>query len=199
MNNFTELNVQGKVEVELSEGKSGEIVVYYEGIDPENIITKAKGKTLEILVDVENNTEYEVKIDVPFEYLHKISAGAGAYIDVQDRIKGDKLNLNATSGAEIHCEVQVQKLELEASEGGGLFLSGTATNQDAKATSGADLIAYNLESRFTSAQIKNGAYAEVWAQERLEATVAIGGKLNYKGRPQAMDAKTSLGGNIAPL
>jgi hypothetical protein len=144
-----------------------------------------------------NSAKNEVLVTIYYnKNIDVIDANEASIITAKE-IKQDKLEVNAQEKALINIVVAVKHLEVRASSGGVIKLTGTTKNQHV------DLDLYGVYSGFDLECISNsvvkagiGAKAEVFAGESLNAKVSFGGTIFYKGEPEIIKDKKVMGGII---
>ncbi|MFY9242325.1 MAG: head GIN domain-containing protein [Polaribacter sp.] len=197
---FSILKVYNGIEVELI--KSTEQKIEITGNKSEKVKVKSVNNTLKLSLpfslNPENNSaEGEVLIKLYYNTnIDLIDANEGATITAK-LIEQDKLEVNAQERAFINLVVKTTNLEVRASSGGIIKLTGTTDNQKV------DLDLYGVYNGFNLEAVKNsfvfagsGSKAEILAGESLEAKVSFGGSIFYKGNPEVLNDKKVVGGII---
>tara|TARA_B110000091_G_C13667654_1_gene412360 strand:- start:3 stop:692 length:690 start_codon:yes stop_codon:yes gene_type:complete len=200
LGDFTTLKVYNGIEVELIKSKEHKLV-----------ITGEKSKIVK--VKTVNNT---LKLSLPFSLIPEKNAADGkvliklyhnkniAIIDANEgstitgkEIIQDKLEVNSQERAFINLVVKVKYIDVRASSGGMIKLTGTAKNQNV------DVDLYGIYNGFSLKNESNstvkagtGAKAEIFAGETLNAKVSFGGSIFYKGNPVVVKDKKVIGGII---
>jgi hypothetical protein len=128
--------------------------------------------------------------------IESISASEGSSISSEADFKQTMLDLNAKSGAFINIEIDVEKVNILASTGGIINVSGKATNQDADITSGGILKATDLHTTQTSISVAAGGKAEINATTLVDAKVKAGGSIYIYGKPKQINKEVFIGGTI---
>ena len=125
-----------------------------------------------------------------------IDANEGATITGKE-ISQDKLEVNAQERAFINLVVNVKDLEVRASSGGIIKLTGATSNQNV------DVDLYGIYNGFALKASNNtviksgtGAKAEVLTGKTLSTKVSFGGSIFYKGNPKVVKDKKVIGGII---
>lgn len=191
----------------------------YNGIEVELI--KSKEHKLEIagekseIVKVKN-VNNTLKLSLPFSLKPENNAAGGkvlirlyhnnniTVIDANEgstitgkEISQDNLEVNSQERAFINLVVKVEYLEVRASSGGVIKLTGTAKNQNVDVDLYGIYNGFALNSKVNSmVKAGTGAKAEVLAGEILNAKVSFGGSIFYKGNPKVVKDKKVIGGII---
>ena len=200
LGDFNILKVYNGIELELI--KSTEQKLEITGNKSEMVKIKNVNNTLKISLPFslkpENNAANgQVLVKLYYNnVIDVIDANEGATITGKE-VSQDKLEVNAQERAFINLVVKVKNLEVRASSGGIIKLSGTTTNQNV------DLDLYGVYHGFTlnastisTIKAGTGAKAEVLAGKTLNAKVSFGGSIFYKGNPDVVKDKKVIGGII---
>ena len=195
---FDKLDVFGKIEVEMKQGNKEGLEISTLNVDPSEISTEVSDKLLKIRMN-SNLFDEDVKVKVVLTYteIREISANAAADIIVKDLIKGDKLFIDATSGAQITIKVELNAVELKAYQGAHINISGKAIIQESYINTGGVLFGSNFSSDEVFIKMNTGGKAEIIVNKLLDANVNTGASLSYFGNPEKEEIKTSLGGKIS--
>jgi hypothetical protein len=200
LGDFTTLKVFNGIEVELI--KSNEQKLEITGGKSEMVKIKNVDNILKLSLPFslkpENNAAngeviiklyYNATIDV-------IDANEGATITGKD-ITQDKLLVNVQERAFINLAVNVKNLDVRASSGGIIELSGATNNQNVSVDLYGIYNGFALKASANSTvNAGTGAKAEVFAIESLNAKVSFGGSIFYKGNPEVTKDKKVIGGTI---
>lgn len=200
LGDFTTLKVYNGIELELIKSDAQKLEIT--GKKSERVKVKNVNNTLKIslpfsLKPDNNSAEGQVLIKLYYNSnIAIIDANEGATITGKE-INQDKLKVNSQERAFINLVVKVKELEVRASSGGIIKLSGSAKNQNI------DLDLYGVYHGFKlnssgSSTVKSGtgAKAEVLAGKTLNAKVSFGGSIFYKGNPKVVKDKKVIGGII---
>jgi hypothetical protein len=200
LGDFTTLKVYNGIEVELI--KSDEQKLEITGEKSEMVKVKNVDGTLKLSLPFslkpENNAANgQVLIKLYYNAnIAVIDANESATITGKEIIQ-DKLEVNAQERAFINLVVKTKHLEVRASSGGIIKLSGTTKNQDVNADLYGIYNGFALEATSNSIVYSGtGAKAEILAGETLNAKVSFGGSIFYKGNPEVVKDKKVIGGII---
>ena len=142
-------------------------------------------------------TAYEKppKIKIVYTELSQIEGYGKADIDVKNLIKRDDLKVILKSGASLYADLDVKRLELEASEGSLFKSKGYAVEQKLTLTLKATFSGFELEGDKGEVKATSGGTAKVNLEKRIKAHATTGGQIRYKGSP-SVESRQSLGGKI---
>ena len=200
LGDYTTLKVYNGIELELIKSTESKLVIT--GNKSEMVTVKNVDNTLKITlpfsIKPENNSA-NGQVLVKLYYMNPIAvidANEGATITGKE-IKQEKLEVNSQERAFINLVLDVKHLEVRASSGGIIKLSGSVKNQDVNV----DLYGiYNgyalLATSNSTVNAGTGAKAEISAGETLKAKVSFGGSIFYKGNPEVLKDKKVVGGII---
>ncbi|MGY8910791.1 MAG: head GIN domain-containing protein [Flavobacteriales bacterium] len=200
LGDYNVLKVYNGIELELIKSSETKLV-----------ITGKKSEMVKI-----KNVDNTLKISLPFSLNPEDNAANGevlvklyynAIIDVIDanenatitgkEIEQEKLEVNSQERAFINLVLKVKHLEVRATSGGIIKLTGSTKNQNV------DVDLYGIYNGFALKADSNsivkagtGARAEVFAEETLDAKVSFGGSIFYKGNPEVLKDKKVIGGII---
>lgn len=200
LGDFSILKVYNGIEVELI--KSSEQKIEITGEKSESVSIKNIDNTLKISLPFslnpdKNLAKNEVLVTIYYnKNIAVIDANEASTITAKE-IKQDKLEVNAQEKAFINLVVAVKHLEVRASSGGVIKLTGTTKNQNVDLDLYGVYNGFNLEcSSSTTVKAGTGAKAEIFAGESLDAKVSFGGSIFYKGEPEIIKDKKVIGGII---
>lgn len=197
LDSFDEISATGNIKVTLRPGDTEKAVIETYGVPEDDVNVYVKGQTLKIsMINSLFRDNSEVKAVVYYKKLRSIRANAGAEVESTAVIEGDYLEAQATSGGILELEINVNKLESNATEGAIVWLKGKADSQKARATTGGQLEALEVECNNTYARAGTGGIVEVTALENLDAYANLGGEIHYSGDPQLKGNRKFLGGEV---
>jgi len=160
-----------------------------------------------IMTDVENNilriysTENirrasSKKVMLSINDISVIKATSGSDVYSTNIIEVDKLELNATSGADIKLDVVTKSLNCHSTSGSDIRLSGTTDVLIAEATSGSDINASNLQAKTSNIKATSGADISVNTTKELTAKATSGGDIRYSGNPEKVNKSDTSAGSV---
>ena len=200
LGDFTTLKVYNGIEVELI--KSNEHKLEITGEKSEIVKIKNVNNTLKLSLPFslkpENNAA-NGKVLIKLYYnkdIAIIDANEGSTITGKNIIQ-DKLKVNTQERAFINLVIKVKYLEVRASSGGMIKLTGITKNQNVDVDLYGIYNGFGLKAEVNSiVKAGTGAKAEILAGEILNAKVSFGGSIFYKGTPEVLKDKKVIGGII---
>ena len=194
---FTEIVLTGSMNIELKTGEKEEVLIKTEGIEIEDIFIKVNGGMLKInALKAFKNKNIEVNITIYHKQLYAISAAAGATVRINETLEGDKLDLDAASGAKISMDVNHKSLKAFSSSGANLILSGKVESGHLSASTGGKIEGKKLEIERAYVVSSTGASITVKAVSELELVANSGGNVTYYGTPVKKSIKKVLAGDV---
>lgn len=200
LGDYSILKVYNGIVLELIASTEAKVVIT--GKKSEKVKIKNVNNTLKIslpfsLNPSDNLADGEVLVTLYYsKQLAVIDANEGATITGKEIVQ-EKLEVNVQERAFINLVLEVKHLEVRASSGGIIKLSGSVKNQTV------DVDLYGVYNGFdlsteenTTVNAGTGAKAEVMAGETLNAKVSFGGSIFYKGNPEVLKDKKVIGGII---
>ncbi|NQX86959.1 MAG: DUF2807 domain-containing protein [Flavobacteriaceae bacterium] len=160
------------------------------------ITTKVENNTLKIFADKNIINASAQKVMLSFKNIEKISTHSGSDVYTTNKILGDAMEINASSGSDIELEVQADIIECKSTSGSIIRISGAAVKFYANASSGSTIKAKNLKVEFSEAKASSGAEITVNPAYELIAKASSGGNINYYGSPEKITKSAGVSGNI---
>lgn len=138
----------------------------------------------------------DIKIQLYYKNIEGIDVNEGAYVSSDETFDATIMDLNAREGAEMHLNLDVNKVNIKAVTGGIIVLEGKASNQDVVIMTGGILESKDLVTDQTTISVSAGGNAEIYATILVDAKVKAGGSVFVYGKPKQINKKTILGGTI---
>lgn len=200
VNNFNAIKVSAGIDLYLTMGNSEQVKVVADGDIIDRIITKVENGTLRIYMKKSNLFNWGFnktrKAYVTVKELEALHASSGSDVYSENTLKGESLEIKASSGSDVKLDVVYKNLSLDASSGSDAKLTGKAKTFKAEASSGSDITAGNLESAICKVQASSGSDATINVTDELYARVSSGADVRYYGNPSVKDIDESSGGDV---
>lgn len=193
---FDQLEVSDAIEVELQKGEKQAITITASGIGLDQIVSEVNKRRLELEVDGSKPKSSAVKVVITYLQLNEIEVSSGAKVFVKEPIENKNINLTVTSNGYLEIEVKAENLMLEAETNAKMFVKGTAVNLDYNAFTNAEIDGEELVVEHAEIRTNTNASGVFEVTESLKGTAATRGRINYKGDPNSIDVKESIGGSI---
>lgn len=200
---FNAVSLHGCMKVEMVQGAQESFTIEGDSYETSQVKVEVSKGELSIKKSWKNdvwdkqgcNCE-KVRIRLTFRSVEGIKTGWGAQVNVVSALKENALKIDASSGSEISLESQTNHLDLIASSGAVVKISGKSQSMFVKSTTGGEISAYNLDCQDVEAKANTGGSARITAQTSIEASAGTGGEIRFKGRPKQRNFSRSLGGEI---
>ncbi|SFI23379.1 DUF4252 domain-containing protein [Halpernia frigidisoli] len=203
---FTGLKVSSGIKVNFTQGNDQEIRVETDEDKMQYIATEVKAGILNIYVKEtgkKNLNFNKIFVNVVAPEINDISATSGSSLTILNTLKGDKLNIESTSGsnlngdfnisetvnlevnsgANISANINAANLNFEGTSGSNATIKGKVSKANFKGTSAANCNAQNLNVENAFAQATSASTVSVNVSGNLKADASSGGKIRYKGNP----------------
>ena len=200
--NTTRVAVSGWFNVDLVDGKEGELTVEGEENLLEYIITEVNNGKLSIKTEKgvnlkPSNWNDGIRITVPVESIDAVSLSGSGDIVGKTRIKAGDFKTAMSGSGDITLDLETDSMTAAMSGSGDMNLSGKTKDFDATISGSGDIKAYDLEADNVEAVISGSADIKVTANKKLKARVSGSGDISYRGNPEKVDTKTSGSGDIS--
>ena len=171
----------------------------------DKIITRVENGVLKIYYDQEALNFWKslrTRDKDPIAYvsvvnLDGLDVNSGASIHTEGPISGDKLSLDASSGATFTGEVKFNTVDVDQSSGSVVRISGTSSDLRVEGSSGSSFHGYELAVNTCDANVSSGAGAQVTMNKEMSAKASSGGSISYKGDGVIRNVKTGSGGSVS--
>lgn len=192
---FNKVTTFDQIDVRLIPGDVNKVVLTGKGSDEVEIVNKNGELKIRMpfskLLDGDN-----ISATVYFKKIDAVEANEGSRISSEKEITNTSFDIKAKEGAEIHLNLQVEKLIVRVANGSKIELEGIATNQDALVNSGGEYKGDKLHTNLTDITVNAGGNASVFATELVTAKVRAGGTITIYGKPKQINKKIVAGGSI---
>ena len=199
---YDRVALAGWFDVELVDGKEGELTLEGESNLLEYIKTEVKDGKLTIKqkkgINLKpSNWNKGIRITVPVEDINGVSLSGSGDIVGKTILQSDNFKTSISGSGDITLEVEAKSLNASMSGSGDLRLSGKATDFGVSVSGSGDIRAYDLQADFVEAQVSGSADLKVTANQMLKARVSGSGDITYKGNPKKIDTRSSGSGDIS--
>lgn len=199
---YDAIAVSGWFDVDLVDGKEGQLRLEGESNLLEYIVTEVKNGKL--IIKTENNVNLKpsdwnggIRITVPVERISAISLSGSGDIVSKTILKADKLETAMSGSGDITLDVETGSVSASMSGSGDITFNGTTTDFSATISGSGDIKAFDLEADNVDATVSGSADIKVTANKMLRARVSGSGDITYRGNPAKLDTRTSGSGDIS--
>lgn len=197
---YDQVSLLGNMDVELVQGKEGNLKVEAEENLIKYIITEVEDNSLKIRVkkgyNLDPSHNMHIKVTVPFESLEAVTLTGSGDIYSTDEIRSKRFDIRIVGSGDVKLFVTAKDAKASITGSGDIALKGSAENFDCKVTGSGDISAFNFKSEIVHATVLGSGDIEVYASEELTAKTPGSGDIEYKGNPRKEDFKTMGSGSI---
>lgn len=198
--NFSAIKVSSGIDLYLKMGSSEQVKVVADDDIIHNLKTELKDGTLHIYMkknDWFNWGGHKTrKVYVSVKQLEKLQASSGSDVRCESTLKGEKLDVRASSGSDVELDVIYKHFSLDASSGSDARAKGKVKFLDVEASSGSDIKAGDLSSVICKARASSGSDITVNVSEEIYAKASSGADIKFYGNPKLRDTDESSGGDV---
>lgn len=196
---FDKLMVSNSIEAELVPGEQYELTITASGMDPENVETKVNKRKLEISISGSYPKSSSVKVVLTYVELDDIEVDSGAKVILKNALESKTIRLQVASNGYLEAEVNADELYLRAQTNSKLYVKGKANSFDYNAFTNAEIDGEGLQVNHAEVRTNTNASGSFEVKESLKGSAATRGRVRYKGTPNVIDIKETVGGTIEKL
>ena len=199
---YEDIGVSGWFDVELVDGREGELTLTGEDNLLKHIITEVKNGQLSIRVEKGYNLKPSswkdgIHITIPVESINSLALSGSGDIVGKKKLKSDDFQVAISGSGDVTLEVEVSRFSAAMSGSGDMRLSGEASDFEVSVSGSGDIDAFELNAENVDASVSGSADINVTAHKMLKARVSGSGDIEYRGNPEKVDTKTSGSGDIS--
>ena len=200
--NFNGIKVSTGIDLYITMGNAEEVKIVADDDIIDDIVTEVKDGTLHIYLEKNNWFNWgrfneTRKAYVTVTQLGLIDASSGSDVRSENTLKGDELDIEASSGSDIYLDLIYKNVSLKTSSGSDAKITGKAKYFSASASSGSDIVARDFETEKCQVKASSGSDATVNVSDELVAKASSGADIRYYGNPRSKDTNESSGGDIS--
>ena len=199
---YSEMSVSGWFDVELVDGKEGDLTLYGESNLLEYLETEVKGGNLTIKTRSGYRLQPSswksggIRITVPVEDIGGLYMSGSGDIQGKTRLKAASMELVMSGSGDMQLSVDADSMDVTLSGSGDIDLQGSCGTLEVRVSGSGDVSAFGLEARDVEAMVSGSADIQVTATGSLRARVSGSGDITYRGNPEKIDSKTSGSGDV---
>lgn len=194
---FNSIELSGAYNVTLIRGDELVVTVETDENLQELVGVNVNDEKLEITTEkgsILRPSRMELQIIYPeIQYLAVNGAGK---ISAREPILTESLFLKLSGAADLHLEIEAVSLRTKVSGAGNISLRGKVEDHNIELSGASNFDATSLITRATSISLSGAGSAEVYASEKLEATLSGVGRISYYGNPKEKTINKSGVGSI---
>ena len=193
---FSGVKVAEGIDAYLKKGDKESIKVEVSNGSLSDVITEVSGSYLKIHMRENNRSRAHVKVYVTYVQVNKLSASSAGSIFSESTIKGNDMEISASSAGTIEVSLEASSVQVSASSAGDIELKGKTGSLTAESSSAGEIDAYELEAENVEADASSGASIKLNVTKSLEARASSGGSIRYRGNPDKSNTGSSSGGSV---
>lgn len=183
---FNAVEVQGSINVYVSQGADYGVRVEAEENLMEYIVVEKDGNELEVRYKrntwIKSKRPVNVYVTAP-SYTGLAVSGSGNLFSQTKITSSSQLDIDISGSGDANLEVDAPTVNAEITGSGTAILKGMTRSFNGDIAGSGTLKAYNLLSEKSDIEVTGSGDAEVFASKQLDVRVAGSGNINYKGNP----------------
>ena len=193
---FTGIKVSTGIDVYLKQGDNEKVSIEADENIQEYILTEVRNGVLHVYTETNLRDADRKRVYVTMKEVRSVSTSSAGDIFGESPIKGDKLEISASSAGNIKLDVSAKEIKAEISSSGDISLKGDADILEADLSSAGDLKAYDLSVKEADVSVSSAGDADINVSEKLTARASSAGDINYHGNPKYVDVHSSSAGSV---
>jgi hypothetical protein len=194
---FKSVEVSNAINLVIEQADKKETIVEADDNLQNHITTKVENGVLIVACDYNSFTNVESKkVIVRMPIIEELRASSASSITSINTIKGENINLRASSAANINVTIKSDNITSKSSSGSTISMDGMALSLEATASSGSNIDANELLANEVTAKSSSGSSIHVHPIVSLKAKASSGGSIEYNNTPQSIEKQSSSGGSI---
>lgn len=194
---FASISISGNLTVTLIKGDSPSISVVLEDTEDKNFEWSIKGDALEMKLkqpvsigSKKTTGKGEVKI-VYTERFNTIKCDSKAAIFSEGIFETEQLTIDASSNSNVAFEVSLYDLNISATTGAKVSLTGESKFISIKAATNAYVNTVAMACEAADVRTNTNSECYVTAEKKLQLKAATNSNIFYKGTPEAINSEAS--------
>jgi hypothetical protein len=194
--NFTKIETSEAIAVEIEQAENNSIEVETDSNLQNYVKTTISNVVLKISLDKNMIICEELIVRVKIKQLNGIETTSASSIKSVNTIKGNSLNIIATSASEIDLEAEYETITIDASSTGNVNIKGKTLKLETNASSASSIDASELMSNEVFAKTSSASDIKVYAIVKLDAKAESAGTIASVKRPRELRNEETSGGEI---
>ena len=201
--NFNAVDVSTGIQLYITMGNTESLKIEASEKIINNVRSEVRNGTLHIYVKKTGilfpsfRSNSSIKAYLSVKELNRLQASAGAQVKSENTIKGNALDLGASSGSHVNMDLAYQELNINSSSGAQMKVKGITKNLKAATSSGGSVNAADLQSEYGRINASSGGHITVNTTTEITASASSGGSIRYSGNPRNKNINKSSGGSVS--
>jgi len=196
LNHFSQISIGGNYDVMLIKSEDSKVIIKTD----ENLLTYINTELFDQTLNINNihnlKSSEGISVEVYYTELSRIYSTGTSNIEHRGVLKTDELILNLSGAGAIELELDASKVKVNLTGAGVVKLSGEVEFQDTHISGAGGLLALDLISSECFINLSGLGGAEVYATEKLEATITGVGGIVFAGNPKVIEKHVTGFGKI---
>lgn len=195
---FDKVHVGGFFDVELVDGREGNVTIKGEENIIPYIITEVRDGSLKIKVKdhVNIKTYKKLTVTVPFNSISSASLGGSGNIFIKKTISSENASFSIGGSGNIKATVDTNSVKSSIGGSGNIYLKGKTNTLKSSIGGSGNLIAYDLNCKELKASLAGSGNIKASVSYKIKASLVGSGNIFYKGNPELVDTNAIGSGNI---
>lgn len=204
LSGFHAIDIAGSYDVYITQGATESVKVEAPSDMMEHIKTEVDNGVLRIY----NKNDHfhwgdlwghhpKIRVYVMAKDLNAINVSGSGDAFFRDGIRAGSMKLSVSGSGDMTGRIDAKTLESDISGSGDMRLSGHADNSTVSVVGSGDFAARSLTTMSTTVHVSGSGDAAIYASDKLDASVAGSGDVNYSGHPKSVRKNKSGSGDIS--
>lgn len=198
LGSLSKVSIGGNYNVTLICGKREKVIIETD----ENLLPFINTELFDQTLNINNvhnlKSSEGIKIDIYYKVLDKIYSTGASKVEHKGILTSSDLTINLSGAGAIELEIQSTNVKVNLTGAGVVKLSGKTDYQETHISGAGGLDAIDLVSNECHINLSGLGGAEVYAVEKLEATITGIGGIIYAGNPKLIERQVTGIGKIKP-
>jgi hypothetical protein len=206
LSGFHAIDVAGSYDVYITQGTTESVKVEAPSEMMEHIKTEVDNGVLRIY----NKNDHfhwgdiwghhpKIRVYVVAKDLNAINVSGSGDASFRDGIRAASMKLSVSGSGDMTGRIDAKTLESDISGSGDMKLSGHADNSTVSVVGSGDFTARSLTTMSTTVHVSGSGDAEIYASDKVDASVAGSGDVSYSGHPKSVHKNKSGSGDISGI
>ncbi|MFA6059340.1 MAG: head GIN domain-containing protein [Taibaiella sp.] len=196
---FKDIDASSAMNVILKQGTDYSVKIDAEKNLLELIEVRKEGD--ELVVGFKDNVNVgptkDINVYITAPEFHKLGGSGACTFSNNDVITGNEIKLDLSGACNTHLNVDVKKLDIEASGASEIEVKGKAVYFAVDGSGSTSISAFQLISENADIELSGAGDAKVFASKSLKADLSGAGSVQYKGNPATVNKEISGAGSVS--
>lgn len=147
--------------------------------------------------NVNVNPTKDINVYITAPEFHNLEGSGACTFSNNEVITGNEIKLGLSGACNTHLNLEVNKLDIEASGASEIEVKGKAVYFAVNGSGSTSISAFQLMSENADIELSGAGDAEVFASKSLKADLSGAGEVKYKGNPASVNKEISGAGSVS--